>query len=64
MPWKSDAQRRWGHSPSGEKAIGKDSVHEWDEAGKEMPEKVGLGHARKREKMTEKTKKMWSGGNC
>jgi hypothetical protein len=43
MPWKSDAQRRWGHSQAGKEALGGDSaVHEWDEAtkGKKLPEKV------------------------
>jgi len=45
MPWKSEAQRRWGNSPSGEKALGKAGVHEWDEAtkGKSLPEKIGGG---------------------
>lgn len=37
-----------------------------DESPKEEgpPEKVGLGHARKHQKMMEKTKKMWKGGGC
>lgn len=42
-PWKSNSQRRWGHTPSGKKALGGNAgVHEWDEAtkGKELPEKV------------------------
>jgi len=35
MPWKSDAQRRWGHTKAGEKALGgKDKVAEWDRAPK------------------------------
>lgn len=33
MPWKSKKQQRWGHSPSGLKALGgKEKVHEWDSA--------------------------------
>ena len=42
-PFVSDAQRRWGHTAAGEKALGgKAGVHEWDEAtkGKKLPEKV------------------------
>ncbi len=35
-----------------------------NEAQKEMPEKVGLGHARKAQKNMEKAKKMWRGGGC
>ena len=42
-PWESEAQRRWGNSPSGKKALGAAGVHEWNEAtkGKKLPEKVG-----------------------
>lgn len=42
MPWKSDAQRRWGNSPAGHKALGDAGVHEWNEStkGKSIPEKV------------------------
>lgn len=43
-PFVSDAQRRWGHTAAGEKALGgKAGVHEWDEAtkGKKLPERVG-----------------------
>ncbi len=33
MPWKSTQQARWGHSPSGIKALGgKNKVAEWDAA--------------------------------
>jgi hypothetical protein len=33
MPWKSVQQARWGHSPSGIKALGgKSKVAEWDAA--------------------------------
>lgn len=33
MPWASKAQSRWGHSPSGLKALGgEDKVQEWDTA--------------------------------
>jgi hypothetical protein len=42
MPYKSLAQERWAHSPSGIKALGKKGVKEWDAAtkGKRLPEKV------------------------
>ena|SRR5271165_300683 len=43
MPWKSDQQRKWGHTKSGKEALGgAAAVHEWDEAtkGKKLPEKV------------------------
>lgn len=37
MPYQSDAQRRWAHTPSGEKALGGPSaVKEWDSASKGM----------------------------
>lgn len=35
MPWKSDKQRKWGHTAEGIKALGgKSSVFEWDRATK------------------------------
>lgn len=40
MPWKSDAQRKWGHTPTGKKALGgAKAVKEWDNAtkGKKLP---------------------------
>ena len=42
MPYKSKAQERWAHSPSGQKALGKKGVKEWDQAtkGKQLPERV------------------------
>lgn len=43
MPYESDAQRRWAHTPTGTRALGGTSkVHEWDEAtkGKKLPERV------------------------
>lgn len=43
MPYKSDQQRKWAHTPAGTKALGgKAKVKEWDEAsqGKKLPEKV------------------------
>ena len=46
MPWKSDAQRRWGHTEKGEKSLGGASaVEEWDEAtkGKKLPKKMAFG---------------------
>ena len=47
MPFKSRAQQRWAHSPTGEKALGGASaVHEWDSATdfSDLPERVDLGH--------------------
>jgi hypothetical protein len=41
MPWESGAQRRWGHTAAGEKALGGPAaVAEWDAAtaGRELPE--------------------------
>jgi hypothetical protein len=32
MPWESTQQARWGHSPSGKKALGAAKVKEFDEA--------------------------------
>ena len=40
MPWKSEAQRKWGNSPAGIKALGgKKNVDEWNKAtkGKQLP---------------------------
>ncbi len=35
MPWKSDKQRKWGHTAAGLKALGgKKGVAEWDNASK------------------------------
>jgi hypothetical protein len=42
-PWKSERQRRWGHSPSGVKALGgKKKVKHWDKVskGKKLPERA------------------------
>lgn len=42
-PYRSEAQRRWAHTPAGTKALGgKEAVKEWDTAsrGKELPEKI------------------------
>lgn len=40
MPYKSEAQRRWAHTPEGRAALG--NVAEWDQAskGKHLPERV------------------------
>jgi hypothetical protein len=41
MPYKSDAQRKWAHTPAGTKALGgKSKVAEWDSSskGKKLPE--------------------------
>ena len=42
MPYKSQAQERWAHTPNGEKALGKAGVKEWDAAseGKKLPKKA------------------------
>jgi len=33
MPFKSEAQRRWAHTPQGTKALGgKEKVKEWERA--------------------------------
>lgn len=42
MPWKSEAQRRWGNSPAGIKALGgKQNVAEWNrETGNKKLPKV------------------------
>lgn len=38
MPYTSDAQRRWAHTPIGVKALGgKKKVAEWDHASKGKP---------------------------
>lgn len=64
MPYKSDKQRKFFHAAEERGEISHKTVHEFDEAskGKELPEKVGVGHARQYEKMKEKTKKLWRGG--
>lgn len=43
MPFVSEAQRRWGNSPSGQEALGKEGVKEWNSAtkGKSLPERKG-----------------------
>lgn len=46
MAWASDAQRRWGHTAAGLKALGgAGNVAEWDSASKGMnlPQRVGTG---------------------
>jgi len=45
MPWKSDQQRKWGHTAAGLKALGGSAkVAEWDREskGKSMPKKVKI----------------------
>lgn len=46
MPWKSERQRAWGHSPEGIKALGgKKNVAEWDKAtgDRKLPKRVKKG---------------------
>ena len=42
MPYKSEAQRRWAHTPSGRKALGKKGVEEYDRKskGKKLPKRA------------------------
>jgi hypothetical protein len=42
MPWASDRQRRYAHTKSGMKKMGKKMVEEFDRAskGKKLPEKA------------------------
>ena len=51
MPYKSQSQRRWAHTKTGMKALGKSKVDEYDKAskGKKLPEKI-------KKKSTNKTK--------
>ena len=44
MPYKSDAQRKWAHTPTGMKQLGKKKVTEYDKASKGLvlPVKVNL----------------------
>jgi len=47
--FKSEAQRRWGNSPAGKKALGgQAAVNEWNAAskGKKLPEVVKPTHLR------------------
>jgi hypothetical protein len=38
MPWKSEAQRKWGNSPAGIKALGgKKNVAEWNKSTGNKP---------------------------
>jgi hypothetical protein len=49
VPWKSKAEARWGHSPSGLEALGgEEAVKEWDDATdfSHLPKKKKKGHAR------------------
>ncbi len=47
--WRSDAQRQWGHSAEGTRALGgSDKVHEWDEATKRAKDKDPIRAALKR----------------
>lgn len=46
MPYKSEAQERWAHTPTGTKALGGSSkVAEWDAAskGKSLPSRASSG---------------------
>lgn len=36
MPYKSDAQRKWAHTKTGMKSLGKKKVAEYDKASKGM----------------------------
>jgi hypothetical protein len=46
MPWKSEQQRKWGHTKEGIKALGgKKNVAEWNKAteGKKLLQRVKKG---------------------
>ena len=46
MPWKSEAQRKWGHTKEGIKALGgKKNVAEWNKetGNKKLPQRVKKG---------------------
>lgn len=46
MPWQSSAQRGWGHTPEGEKALGGPAkVAEWDAASKGQHVPYHVNHA-------------------
>ena len=49
MPYKSEKQRRWAHTPSGKDALGPEGVKEWDEAskGSDLPEEAASGDGKK-----------------
>lgn len=54
MPWKSNQQRKWGHTEAGKKALGGEAgVAEWDAAtkGKKLPEKVSKAETPPKVKM-------------
>jgi len=56
MPYRSEAQRRWAHTPTGMKALGgKKAVEEWDREtkGKDLPERAGKGKKTDRQKIAE-----------
>ena len=42
MPWRSHAQRKWGNSKAGLKALGKKGVAEWNASSKglKLPKRV------------------------
>lgn len=50
MPWISDAQRKWAHTKTGMKKLGKKVVEEYDEKskGKRLPEKVKKSKMKKK----------------
>lgn len=51
MPFESDAQNAWGHTPEGEKALGgPEKVKEWEKA-------TDYAHLPKRKKKAPKAKK-------
>lgn len=46
MPYVSEMQRKWAHTPAGTKVLGgKKAVEEWDKAtkGKKIPKRVKKG---------------------
>lgn len=59
MPWKSDAQRRWGNSPAGRKAMGTGKVAEFNAAtkGRDLPEKIKPARKAALERMVKQDRK-------
>lgn len=47
MPYKSEAQRRWAHTPEGMRELGAKKVAEYDKKsrGKNLPEKMDMVNA-------------------
>jgi hypothetical protein len=63
-PYRSEAQRRWAHTPAGKKALGGEkAVKEWDSAtkGKNLPEKISKEELAQDSKMKKAKGPCWEG---